>query len=252
MIRIENLTAGYNSNIVIKNLNWSSPEKGFVGILGPNGAGKTTFLRILIKYLLPKEGYVFIKGKEIREYKQKDLAKIVAFLPQKSIPDLSFTVEEYISLGRYPYSRFWYSLSRKDKEKIRNIMEITETIKLKDKKLFQLSGGEQQRVNLARALIQEPKILLLDEPTNNLDPYYQIYFLEYIKKLGKEILVISSIHDINLASIYSDYIMFLKDGTLYKYGEKEEVLTLQNLKKVYNLSFIEVTTPKGKIFLPVR
>ncbi|MCS7202288.1 MAG: ABC transporter ATP-binding protein [Dictyoglomus sp.] len=252
MIRLEKVKAGYNSNIVIKNISWESPNIGFVGILGPNGSGKTTLLRLLIRYIEPWEGKIYINEREIRKYKQEDLAKNIAFLSQKISFNLSFSVEEYVSLGRYPHHPYWKKLSKKDLEKINEILILTETISFKNKKLFQLSGGELQRVHLARVLVQEPRILLLDEPTNNLDPYYQIYFLNFIQKLSKDILVISSFHDVNLASIFCDYILAMKNGVILNYGRKEEILNSSLLKEAYNLKFEEIITLNGRIFLPVR
>ena len=251
MIKLEKVKAGYNSKVVIESISWESPKFGFVGILGPNGSGKTTLLRLFIRYIEPFEGKVYLEGKEIKKYKQEEIAKIIAFLSQKVNFNLSFTVEEYIALGRYPHHSSWKALGKKDLEKIKEILTLTETISLRNKKLFQLSGGEQQRVHLARALVQEPKILLLDEPINNLDPYYQIYFLNFIKELSKNILVISTFHDINLASLYCDFLLFLKNGRIYQYGKKEKILTSHLLKEIYNLEFIEIDTLKGKIFLPV-
>ncbi|MCX7846102.1 MAG: ABC transporter ATP-binding protein [Dictyoglomaceae bacterium] len=252
MIRLEKVKTGYNSNMIIKDMNWESPNIGFLGILGPNGSGKTTLLRLLIRYIEPWEGKIYINEKEIREYKQEELAKNIAFLSQKISFNLSFTVEEYVSLGRYPHHPYWKKLSKKDWQKINEILVLTETFSFKNKKLFQLSGGELQRVHLARVLVQEPKILLLDEPTNNLDPYYQIFFLKFIKELSKNILVISSFHDINLASLFCDHILFIKNGRILSYGSKESILTSSFLEEVYNLKFEEIITPNGKFFLPVR
>ncbi len=252
MIRLEKVKAGYNSKIIINNISWESPNTGLVGILGPNGAGKTTLLRLLVRYIEPWEGEIYINGRKIKNYKQEDLAKNIAFLSQKVSFNLSFNVEEYVSLGRYPHHPYWKNLSKKDWEKINEILIVTETINFKNKKLFQLSGGELQRVHLARVLVQEPKILLLDEPTNNLDPYYQIYFLDFIKNLSNIILIISSFHDVNLAGLFCDYILFLKNGVIVNYGEKENILNSSILQEVYNLKFEEIKTKEGKFFLPIR
>lgn len=252
MISLEKVKAGYNSKIVLNSISWKSADFGLVGILGPNGAGKTTLLRLLIRYIDPWEGKIYINGKEIRKYKQEDLAKNIAFLSQKTAFNLSFTVEEYVSLGRYPHHPFWKTLSKRDWEKINEILILTETISFKNKKLFQLSGGELQRVYLARVLAQEPTILLLDEPTNNLDPYYQIYFLNFIKEMSKKTLVISTFHDINLASLFCDYILFIKNGMIINYGKKENILTPSILEEVYNLKFEEIIIKEEKLFLPVR
>ncbi len=251
MIKFLNVNAGYETKkIVLKNFTWETPEKGFVGIIGPNGAGKSTIFRLLIKYILPLTGEIYLNNMDIKKYTQENLAKIIALLPQKPIWEPSLSVEEYISLGRYPHHPSWRPLSKKDIIRVNEIMILTDTIMLKKKKLHQLSGGELQRVIIARILAQDPQIILLDEPTNNLDPYYQISLLDKLRELSKEILIIANLHDINLASFYTDYVLALKNGIALSFGKTKEVLNCNLLNHLFNIRYTEINYKNKRIFLP--
>ena len=157
----ENLLDGINLNI----------EKGkFIGILGPNGCGKSTLLKVILKYLNPKEGIIKIENKELKEYTQSELAEILSFVPQKSSLTMPLTVEDVVYMGRVPYMKNkWTGFDREDREKVEKIMQMLKIDKFKNRVIFSLSGGEFQRVLLARALAQNTNIMLLDEPTSALD-----------------------------------------------------------------------------------
>ena len=160
----ENLLDGINLNI----------EKGkFIGILGPNGCGKSTLLKVILKYLNPKEGIIKIENKELKEYTQSELAEILSFVPQKSSLTMPLTVEDVVYMGRVPYIKNrWTGFDREDREKVEKIMQMLKIDKFKNRVIFSLSGGEFQRVLLARALAQNTNIMLLDEPTSALDMNY--------------------------------------------------------------------------------
>ena len=162
----ENLLDGINLNI----------EKGkFIGILGPNGCGKSTLLKVILKYLNPKEGIIKIENKELKEYTQSELAEILSFVPQKSSLTMPLTVEDVVYMGRVPYMKNkWTGFDREDREKVEKIMQMLKIDKFKNRVVFSLSGGEFQRVLLARALAQNTNIMLLDEPTSALDMNYAL------------------------------------------------------------------------------
>ena len=251
MIKFINVFAGYKNKTVIKEFYWETPKTGFIGIIGPNGSGKTTLFRLLIKYIEPTQGDILIEDKSLKSIRQEEIGKKIALLPQKPFFEGNLTVEEYVSLGRYPHHPHWRPLSKEDINKINESLNITDTMHLRKKKLVELSGGEQQRVLLARVLAQKPSILLLDEPTNNLDPYYQIYFLDFVKNLSSKILVLSSLHDINMASAYSDYILVIKNGKIISYGEPSKVLSHDLLENVFQVKYKEIQLNGKKFFIPI-
>lgn len=250
MLKFTKVTAGYPNKIVLREFSWETPNKGFIGIIGPNGSGKTTLFRLIIKYLLPLSGNIYFNNLDINKIKQEDLAKKIALLPQKPNLEAFLSVEEYVSLGRYPHHPHWRPLTKKDIMKINESLLVTDTIHLRKKKIYQLSGGEQQRIMLARVITQEPELLLLDEPTNNLDPYYQMYFLKFVKNLSQKILVIANLHDINTASIYTDYLLILKNGKIITFGETQKVLSISTLKETFNINYLEICIKNTKLYYP--
>jgi len=232
---VENLTSGYDQEVVIKNISFSLKEGEFVSLVGPNGAGKSTLLRVLSCILRIWKGKIIFKGKDLEKFSAKELSKEIAFLPQNIETPFPYRVEEFILFGRYPYSDYFGRVNSQDKELLEEIMNLTDTLSLKDKKINHLSGGERQRVFLAQTLIQEPKLLLLDEPVAHLDIGHQIEILDLIKRENQEkgITVIAVFHDLNLASEYCEHLILFNEGKIYKAGTAEEVLTYQNLEQVY-------------------
>lgn len=245
LLEVKNLTCGYTEKEVIKNISFSLEKGEFLGIIGPNGAGKTTLLRIITQILLPWEGKIFYRGKDIKEFPLKDLAKEISFLPQSIEIPFSFTVEEFISMGRFPHLNRFEKMKKYDYAVIRKVMTLTDVLELSSKNVNDLSGGERQRVYLGQTLVQEPKLLLLDEPIAHLDIGHQINILDLIKKLNQEegLTVIAIFHDLNLASEYCDRLLLLNEGKIYKNGQPEEVLTYKNLEEVYKTVVIVNKNP---------
>lgn len=234
MLKIENLTAGYDDREVLKEVNLKF-NSGFVyAILGPNGSGKSTLLRTIDRILKPKKGKVYIDGEDIRKFSAKEIAKKIAYLPQRSNSTPYSLVFDAILLGRKPHISF--EPSERDLEVVERIIE---DFGLKDfafRKINELSGGEVQKVLIARALAQEPQVLLLDEPVNHLDPKNQIEILKILKKLtgNLNLTTVIVLHDINLAIQFADYFIFMKNGEIYQTGDCK-IIEPSLIKDVYDI-----------------
>ena len=240
-ISIENASFSYGlgeENLLDKiNLNI---EKGkFIGILGPNGCGKSTLLKVILKYLNPKEGIIKIENKELKEYTQSELAEILSFVPQKSSLTMPLTVEDVVYMGRVPYMKNkWTGFDREDREKVEKIMQMLKIDKFKNRVVFSLSGGEFQRVLLARALVQNTNIMLLDEPTSALDMNYALEIMKltsYFVK-NKNLTAVMVLHDLNLASMYCDSIILLKEGKIAYEGTPKELFKPEILEEIYGFN----------------
>ncbi len=244
-----------NENYILNNISESFHEGGFYGILGPNGSGKTSFIRHILRLLEIKEGSIYLNNKSINSYPRKEIATNISFVPQNVNMDVNFTVYDIISMGRTPYQKRFQDLSKKDKELIDHAMEVTNCAYLKDKPFLYLSGGEAQRVLVARAIAQDTKYLILDEPISHLDIRYQVEVMETLKKLNEEEnkTIIAILHDLSLSSAYCKEIILMKDGSVYANGLVEEVLTKENLKAVYEMDFeiYKVENRKQIFFMPV-
>ncbi|MDU1414531.1 MAG: ABC transporter ATP-binding protein [Clostridium sp.] len=228
-----------NKEYILKNISEVFKEGGFYGILGPNGSGKTSLIRHILRFLDIEEGTISLEEKNIKRYDRKELATKVSFVPQNVNMDVSFSVEDIVAMGRTPHQKRFQSLSKLDKEIINHAMELTNCGYLKDKPFFYLSGGEAQRVLVARAIAQDTKYLILDEPISHLDIRYQVELMETLKKLNKEEnkTIIAILHDLNLSAAYCNDIVLMKEGTIFKSGSIDEVLTKENLKAVYEMNF---------------
>ncbi|TAH63844.1 MAG: ABC transporter ATP-binding protein [Gottschalkiaceae bacterium] len=236
-VHIEKLTFKYDTDEVLKDIDIEIPKGSFVGILGPNGSGKTTLLKNICNILKPDNGKILINNKNVSNIKYKELAKIIAVVHQTSEIQFQFSVFDVVLMGRFPYLSRFQSEGKKDIEIAKKAMLSTGTWELRDKSINEISGGERQRVMIARALTQQPQILILDEPISHLDIKYQIGILDLCKKLNVEnqITVIMTLHDINLAGRYSDYLILLDKGRIKVMDTPEKVLTQENISNVYDI-----------------
>ena len=240
-ISIENASFSYGlgeENLLDKiNLNI---EKGkFIGILGPNGCGKSTLLKVILKYLNPKEGIIKIENKELKEYTQSELAEILSFVPQKSALTKPLTVEDVVYMGRVPYIKNrWIGFDREDREKVEKIMQMLKIDKFRNRVIYSLSGGEFQRVLLARALVQNTNIMLLDEPTSALDMNYALEIMKLTSYFVKNenLTAVMVLHDLNLASMYCDSIILLKEGKIAYEGTPKELFKPEILEEIYGFN----------------
>ena len=236
MLKVDELSGGYNGKDIIKNMTFHVEKGRILGILGPNGSGKSTLLKMISGVLKPTTGEILIEGQPLKSFEIKQLAKKMAVLPQLNASSFTNSVYDAVSLGRYPHqSGFFSSWSKEDEEIVQRAMESTGVSHYKNQYLEFLSGGEQQRVFIAQALAQNSELLLLDEPTNHLDIAHQKQILDMIR-LEVELqglTVISIFHDINLASLYCDELLLLEDGEMRAFGEPHEVIMQEQIADVY-------------------
>lgn len=217
MLQVKNLTGGYDhKKAIVRDLSFEIERGHFFALLGPNGSGKTTIIRLIMGALPVHSGDIILDSKPIASFSQRELAKKATVMTQENEAGLDFTVEEIVMLGRYPYQKslFFQESTKADKKAVEDAMVQTSVWEYRQRPFHSLSGGEKQRVLLAKALAQEPELLLLDEPTNHLDVKHTMELLDLLKKLQKStnLTVLAILHDINLASLYADKVGLLKNG----------------------------------------
>ncbi len=252
IINLNNVEFGYGKLKVLRNIDLSVEEGQFLSIIGPNGAGKSTLLKVINNIYENYEGNISIYGKNAKDYKRKELARIISFVPQDTFLDFEFSIEELVFMGRYPFQKRFQNDAKYDYDISYRAMALTNTLEIKDRLITQISGGERQRALIAKALAQDPKIILLDEPTSHLDINHQIEVLELLKELNlkQNLTIISVLHDLNLASRYSDKLVLLKDGQILKSGSVEEVLTASNIENAYNMrAVVELNKFTNSLFV---
>ncbi|MCL1928782.1 MAG: ABC transporter ATP-binding protein [Treponema sp.] len=227
MLELNNLHSGYGSGDVLRNISLKAAAGEFLSVTGPNGCGKSTLLKAIAR-LLPYQGTITINNKDINSLSQKELAKNIALLGQISPLHFPYTVYDTIAMGRYAHSKGWFgNLDKTDKTAIENALGTLNLNELKNELISELSGGQFQRVFLARTLAQDPKIILLDEPTNHLDIKNQITLLDHLATWVKEEerVIIAVFHDLNLALRYSSSAFLMAEGTIAAQGSAAEVFS---------------------------
>jgi iron complex transport system ATP-binding protein len=244
MLKIEKLNFSYGRERVLNGLSAEVKSGELLGIIGPNGSGKTTLLKLVAKILKPSSGGIFIDGRNVNKISAGEYAKKVSFLPSGIDVSFSYTVEELVSMGRFPYTGRYGNLSAADRTAVKNALEEFGLKRYTERKTWELSDGEKQRVFLAQAVVQEPSLLILDEPTSHLDIGHSFRILDTIKKLNAGgITVAAVLHDLNIASEYCSKLLLLKNGKVFSHGAPEEVLTYQNVEKVYETKVLVYKNP---------
>jgi iron complex transport system ATP-binding protein len=247
-IESKGISFSYNATETIKEVSVSLEQQEFVGIIGPNGAGKSTLLRILCGILKPAKGDILIFNKNMRELIQRTIAQNIAFVPQETYFTLNFSVEDIVLMGRFPYLRAFQRETNEDLAATEHALIFAHVEEFRKRPINSLSSGERQRVVLARALAQQPKILLLDEPTSHLDLHHQYAIMELLKKLNSEgtsIIIVN--HDLNLASLYCQRLILIHKGAVYSEGSPESLLNENTLKSVYKTEVKIVKHPDRKV-----
>jgi iron complex transport system ATP-binding protein len=246
MIALHKVSKSYSGRQVLQGVDWSVGKGEFWGILGPNGSGKSTLLQLIAGNLRPDAGRIELDGQWIADYGRKALARKVAVLEQDGLPPVSFTVQEVLEMGRFPYLNWLgMELTSSPESLLPSIMERLDLIELANRPLQSLSGGQRQRAALGKVMVQQPEIVLLDEPTTFLDIHYQVEFMELISawRRDSELTVVAALHDLNLAALYCDRLLVLKGGYIEASGEPQEVLNAELLRKVFGVETAVLSHP---------
>ena len=232
-IEAQSVSFSWGDTPILHEVSLSAEKGNFIGLIGPNGSGKSTFLKCIYRVLKQKSGCVYLDGKDTRKMKYKETACLLGVVAQHNRYDFDFSVKDIVLMGRAPHKTV---MERDNAEDYRMMREALTEVGLNDmeKRSFDsLSGGEQQRVILARALVQQTPILILDEPTNHLDIKYQLQLLNTVKKQAKTVL--AAFHDLNIAAMYSDEIYVMDQGHVCANGSPGEVLTEDLIYQVYGV-----------------
>ncbi|MDY0152309.1 MAG: ABC transporter ATP-binding protein [Candidatus Cloacimonas sp.] len=245
MIELHKVSCGYGEKLILNGLSLALKPGSFYALLGPNGAGKSTLLYTMMGYLKPTEGSVKVFGKELSTTKRSYAARKIAYVPQESSQEFDHSVAETVLMGRYPYLGLMQAHSDYDHQAVDKVLELLNLSELKERWLSKLSGGEKQRVFIARALVQETPYILLDESLSQLDINHQIEIMKLLRKIntehGKTILLVS--HNLNLAANYADKLIFLKDGSLVAEGAPEELITTATLNALFGVNLEIIPNP---------
>lgn len=251
-IQVNEISFSYRYKTVLDQIDMDVKKGSFFCIVGPNGSGKSTLLKVISSALKPQKGVVYIDSRNISEMNRKQLAKSLSFVPQNTSLEFDFNVKDVVLMGRHPHINKLMGETRKDIEIAEQTMRYTNTLHLADRSFMELSGGERQRVILAQALCQEPDTILLDEPVSHLDLQHQVEILNLIKKMcaDKKLTAIAVLHDLNMASTYSDYIIMMKGGEIRFRGVPFEALTVAHIKEVFETDvYISVSPVSNRPYI---
>lgn len=237
-IEIKDLCSGYPDKPVLKNIGIQFPEQGFCALLGPNGAGKSTLLKTMVGFLPMTYGSISYDGRMLQLWHRLELSRKLAMIPQELEFQFDYQVRELVLMGRFPYLTFWQNYSTQDEEITNQTLDILHLTDLAHKHYLELSGGEKQRVLIARALVQQTEVILLDESLSQLDINYQVETMNLLRGIASEQqkLVILVSHNINLAANYCDELYLLKDGKLIAHGIANEVMQPALLHELFGIT----------------
>lgn len=256
ILEVDSLSVQYGDRTVLKQVSFQVQAGEILGVIGPNGAGKTTLIRALSGVLEPSAGQVRVAGQELTAVKPNERARRVAVVPQARNLPPAFTGWELVLLGRTPHLNWLGQVSASDEQCVRQALERTQALSLADRRVGELSGGEQQRLLLARAMAQNAPLMLLDEPTAHLDLHHQVSLLDLVRRLAHEenLGVVAALHDLNLVSRYADRVALLVDGELRALGSPSEVLRADLLEPAYQLPLQVIHNPVSgrQVILPAN
>ena len=248
-INIQNIRFGYDQKVIFNDLSLTFQQGDFCSILGPNGSGKTTLLKCIVGLLQPCGGTIVLDGKPMCDYKMMDLARKIAYVPQYQDIVFDISVFDYVMLGRNPYQTPWEMQRAEDKEIVEGMLRKCNVWHYRDTLIQSLSGGERQRVMIARAMAQQTGIMLLDEPLSNIDVTHKFEIMDILQGLNEEhnVTILIILHDLPIAKAYSKQVLLLKNGNMLQYGDRNAVLTEENIRNCFDLSEHYIISEEGFI-----
>ncbi len=251
ILELRDISSGYQGKPVIEKIFFQVKKGEFIGLIGPNGAGKSTLFKTILGILKPEVGEVLYRGEPIGSMNLKERAKRIAFLPQIFEVKFSYTVKDFIAMGRFPYQDGLSSHSSQDLKCIRDVIQRFSLTEIAHRRIDELSGGELQRVLFAQSIAQDPEILLLDEPTTHLDIGHQFEIMNILDDLNKDgLTVITILHDLNISAEYCSRIILMDKGRIVRDGEPSSVMDYNIIEEVYDARVVIKENPySGKPFL---
>ncbi len=251
-LQAKDMDFGYNSSKILQNVNFEIAPSKLVTIVGPNGSGKSTLIKCIDRILAPQGGSILINRKDVTKMTRMEMAKYLSYVPQSSVRIFPTKVFDTILMGRRPHIG-WLG-SERDEDKVWEVLRLLDIERLAMSNFSELSGGQQQKVLIARALVQEAEVMLLDEPTSNLDIWHQLDVMNIIRDVvkKKEITAIMALHDLNLASYYSDRIIMMNRGKIIAAGDPQSVITEENIAKVYRVEAAVRSLSDRPVIMPLR
>lgn len=252
LYQLQNVSFDYGQESLIQHLNLEVQQGDFLGIMGANGSGKTTLLRLLAGYLKAREGRVIFDGQRLESYSSREKARKIAVVPQNFDVLFPFTVREVVLMGRWAHLKPLSWEGKEDLKKVFEAMELTDCLRFQDRLVTELSGGEKERVLLARALAQEAEVLLLDEPTTHLDLQHQVEIFQLLQKLHREkkLTLLTVLHDLNFAAQACEKILLLQKGGQARLGETRLVLNSTHIREIFGQHMEIFSTGSKNYYLP--
>ena len=252
-LAIDGVCFGYNGTDVLNDVRFEAHSGELIGLIGPNGSGKSTLLRLMNGILRPKRGTIIMEGQELDKLKIDEIARRCANVPTEFSEDFNLSVQELVALGRYPFSKgLWWDTSE-DEALVTEAMKKYGVYHLRERRFSELSSGEGQRVLLAKAMVQCPRVMLVDEPSAHLDLRYKLEVMEHLREMlsGNVTIVIAS-HDLNLLARYCDKVMILSKGRIVAMGTPEEVITQEMVAEVYGVDVAIIKDGDSIFAIPRR
>ncbi len=249
ILEVNEISLSYNHAPVVSQVSFQMRPGELVGLIGPNGCGKTSIIKAMSRVLAVRSGEIRLDDRALTTISHNELARVIGVVPQNPNLPETFTVTEVVMLGRNPHLGWLRSESARDLEIVWQAMLKTGVAELAERKIGELSGGEKQRVTIARVLAQQPQTILLDEPTANLDIAHQIEVLNLMRSLCREqqMAVLIALHDLNMAAQYCDRLILMKKGRLFAQGPAQQVITAANIKEVYGAGSLVYPHPENQL-----